>query len=75
MSGWSESEERFEIQPSDFTVTRPEASAEEICEAVDHETRSAGAGFHSGSNYFYEKLGFKVGLFFEGERKIYHSKK
>lgn len=72
MSGWSESEERFDVQPSDFTATRPESS---VHGATGYEMEFASTGSPPESNYFYQRLGFKVGLFFEGERKVYRPKK
>lgn len=68
--GWSESEERFDVQPSDFTAVISEDQETHKTDRVIVPSTCQ----HPEPNYFYERLGFEVGLFFEGEKKIYHPK-
>lgn len=77
MSGWSTSEEeedRFKLEPTDFKVTNIVDIPPETGEGIQQ-----GDSFvpipEKCVNHFYEKLGFNVGGYFEGEKKIYKLKK
>lgn len=83
MSEWSnsddEEENRFKLQPTDFKVinvqfeSKPEQEIEQEevvnTEYVNEEPLS------TRENHFYAKLGFRVGEYFAGEKKIYQKRK
>ena len=74
MSGWSESEEsKFEVTQTDFKIT--EYRAEETTQLVPEGVIASQSNRENSYNYFLDCLGFQVGKYFEGEKRIYHSRK
>lgn len=77
MPSWSSSEDEnhFKLRPTDFTLTNiaHECSAQPR-DAVDFLHSTSGA-LKTHQNYFYNKLGFKVGEHFAGEKKLYQKRK
>lgn len=71
--GWSDSEENdYKLNPSDFTVTDAIADAKS---SQDHGFSSYAAVTEEqqqDENYFYTKIGFEVGTYFGGSKKIYN---
>lgn len=70
--GWnlSEDENRFELSPNDFTPVRIQ---EDGNLSQPHHTSAFVETQQNpiDENFFYEKLGFKVGNYFDGSKKIY----
>jgi hypothetical protein len=69
MTGWSDEENRFEISINDFTPVK--IDNEEMANNAFEESCNNKLDCH---NYFYDKLGFQTGTYFEGEKKMYLKK-
>ncbi|KAM0681203.1 hypothetical protein GINT2_000398 [Glugoides intestinalis] len=85
-----EEENRFKLQPSDFKVVNvhfeskqePEGGQEpqqEVENELYHEEvfnteYGNEEPFQARENHFYTKIGFKVGDYFAGEKRIYQKK-
>lgn len=71
MGGWSEEEdENFTVRPSDFTATNFQETEVE-CSEEGHANQQQPAGIEEDEeNHFYKQLGFKVGMIFDGEKRI-----
>lgn len=77
MSGWSNSDDQndFKVETTDFTLTNFQDEAPTQQESVFDSQYSRLDNPTAGLNYFYQKLGFKVGECFSGEKKLYQKRK
>lgn len=78
MTNWSQEDDddtQFVVKPSYFTITNyPEVASEINEDERDCNYWTEGPSTQE-ENHFYKLLGFKVGLVFEGDKKICLSKK
>ncbi len=73
MSGWSDEEDNnFTAKISDFKSTNFE---EKETTQTPMYQQSLTQARTDNKNYFHSRLGFEVGKFFEGERRIYTMRK
>jgi len=71
MGGWLEEDENFTVRPSDFTATNFQETENECSEEGLANQKQQSAGMEEKEeNHFYKQLGFKVGMIFDGEKKI-----
>jgi len=82
MGGWSNSEEEdsFKPRPSDFTPTNipqePPAAdrADSQVYELPYSTKKP-QDFEAPRDYLCERLGFKVGGYFDGEKRLYQQRR
>lgn len=74
MGGWSSSEEenRFQLSPTDFTPVNIETNDMPQEQSAPEVSMWAEPQYEQiQENYFYSKLGFRVGDYFDGEKNLY----
>lgn len=76
MSGFESSseEDRFKLQTTDFTSTNVN-NYQMFGEENDDQNAQSFVSNSTSKNHFYNKLGFEVGNYFSGEKKIYQIKR
>lgn len=76
MSGFESSseEDRFKLQTTDFTNININ-NGPVFCEENDIQSTPLNVTNVSSKNHFYNKLGFEVGNYFSGEKRIYQIKR
>lgn len=76
MGGWSSDEEeevnRFQATAADFTPVNTDVQDSQ--KQLGYDLFAPQEPQQAECNYFYEKLGFRVGNFFEGEKRL-HTKR
>ena len=73
-SGWGDESEdgnRFELSPNDFTLVKIQDEDARMPETYQSSLFIKTQREASCENFFYGRLGFKTGNYFEGEKRIY----
>lgn len=74
---WSNSEEEdgFKLRPSDFTPVNVPLDKPFEDNTVYESPYISNEVTQAASNYFYERLGFEVGTYFAGEKRLYQQRR